>query len=163
MGHIGQKGLEILAKKGCFEGSEVTELEFCEDCVKGKTQRTSFGPAKHVTRNKLDSIHSDLWGSRNVPFSLSNSQYFISFTDDFTRKVWIYFLKHKSEAFKNFVIWKTMVETQSERKVKKLRTDNGLEFCNRAFDDFCKEHGIVRHKTCAYTPQQNGVAERLNN
>lgn len=55
-----------------------------------------------------------------------------------------------------------MVETQSERKVKKLRTDNGLEFCNREFDGFCKQEGIIRHRTCTYTPQKNGVAERLN-
>ena len=51
---------------------------------------------------------------------------------------------------------------QVERKVKKLRTDNGLEFCNLRFDQFCRDEGIVRHRTCTYTPQQNGVAERLN-
>lgn len=48
------------------------------------------------------------------------------------------------------------------KNVKCLRTDNGLEFCNVAFDNFCKQHGIERHRTCAYTPQQNGVAERMN-
>lgn len=55
-----------------------------------------------------------------------------------------------------------MVENQAERKVSTLRTDNGLEYCNKQFDVFCKDKGIVRHKTCAYTPQQNGVAERMN-
>jgi len=54
-----------------------------------------------------------------------------------------------------------MVEVQSERKVKRLRTDNGLEFCNHKFNDFCKQEGMVRHRTCTYTLQQNGVAERL--
>ncbi|CAA7028218.1 unnamed protein product [Microthlaspi erraticum] len=128
----------------------------------GKTHRSSFGPAQHVTKGKLDYIHSDLWGSPNVPISLGNSQYFISFIDDWSRKVWIYFLKSKDEAFDKFSEWKRMVELQSERKVKKLRTDNGLEFCNNRFDGLCKQAGIVRHKTCAYTPQQNGAAERLN-
>jgi transposase InsO family protein len=46
--------------------------------------------------------------------------------------------------------------------VKSLRTNNGLEFCNREFDDFCKAEGIVRHKTVMHTPQQNGIAERQN-
>lgn len=55
-----------------------------------------------------------------------------------------------------------MVENQLNRNVKCLRTDNGLEFCNSAFDNFCKTHGIERHRTCAYTSQQNGVAERMN-
>lgn len=43
------------------------------------------------------------------------------------------------------------------RSVKTLRTDNGLEFFNRVFDEFCGRKGIQRHRTCAYTPQQNGV------
>ena len=54
------------------------------------------------------------------------------------------------------------VENQVDTKVKYLRTDNGLEFCNLAFDEFCRKNGITRHRTCAYTPQQNGVAERMN-
>lgn len=74
----------------------------------------------------------------------------------------MYFLKSKDEAFASFTEWKKMVETQSDRKLKKLRTDNGLEFCNQKFDCFCKKEGRVRHRTCTYTPQQNGVAERLN-
>nr|AAC62132.1 copia-like retroelement pol polyprotein [Arabidopsis thaliana] len=83
-------------------------------------------------------------------------------TNDWSRKVWVYFLKTKDEAFASFTEWKKMVETQSERKLKHLRTDNGLEFCNHKFDEVCKKEGIVRHRTCTYTPQQNGVAERLN-
>ena len=55
-----------------------------------------------------------------------------------------------------------MVEVQTERKVKKLRTDNGLEFLNQEFVQFCKDEGMVRHKIVPYTPQQNGVAKRMN-
>jgi hypothetical protein len=54
------------------------------------------------------------------------------------------------------------MENQTGKKIKRLRTDNGLEFCNHQFDEFCKAEGIVRHKTVVYTPQQNGVAERMN-
>ena len=43
-----------------------------------------------------------------------------------------------------------------------MRTDNSGEFCSAEFDRFCKDHGIERHKTTPYTPQQNGVAERMN-
>nr|GFC29028.1 hypothetical protein [Tanacetum cinerariifolium] len=53
-------------------------------------------------------------------------------------------------------------ESQTGRKVKKLRTDNGLEFCNREFEKLCIESGIARHLTVAGMPQQNGVAERMN-
>jgi len=54
------------------------------------------------------------------------------------------------------------VENQVNKKIKVLRTDNGLEFCNLKFDEYCKKNGIERHRTCTYTPQQNGVAERMN-
>jgi transposase InsO family protein len=55
-----------------------------------------------------------------------------------------------------------MVETQTERKVKILYTDNGMEFCSNKFDEFCSNDGMVRHHTIPYTPQHNGVAERMN-
>lgn len=152
LGHVGQKGLEVLAKEGCIDKSSSTSLDFCEDCVIGKAHKVSFGKPKHVTKEKLDYVHSDLWGSPNVPDSLSSCHYFISFIDDWSRKVWIYFLRTKDEAFEKFVEWKKMVEIQSERKVKKLRADNGFEYCNLRFDKFCKEEGVVRHRTCTYTP-----------
>ena len=55
--------------------------------------------------------------------------------------------------FKTFKEWKTLLENQTGKKVKRLRTDNGLEFCNRDFDNFCKAEGILRHKTVVNTPQ----------
>ena len=82
--------------------------------------------------------------------------------DDHSRRVWIYFLRHKNEAFTKFKEWKIMVENQTGCKLKTLRTDNGLEFCNKEFNQFCTQNGITRHRTCTETPQQNGLAERMN-
>lgn len=48
------------------------------------------------------------------------------------------------------------------KKVKVLMTDNGLDFCNARFNDYCKKNIIEIHRTCTYTPQSNGVAERMN-
>ena len=50
----------------------------------------------------------------------------LTFIDDFSRKVWVYFLKYKSDVFSSFKQWKTMIENQTGKKVKWLRTDNGL-------------------------------------
>jgi transposase InsO family protein len=55
-----------------------------------------------------------------------------------------------------------MVEKQTKRKLKVLRTDNGMKFCSAAFKSFCRKDDIVRHHTVPHTPQQNGVAERMN-
>jgi transposase InsO family protein len=54
------------------------------------------------------------------------------------------------------------VDNQTGKKVKCLRTDNGTEHTNNEFKDFCEQYGIRRHFTVRKTPQQNGVAERMN-
>jgi hypothetical protein len=54
------------------------------------------------------------------------------------------------------------VENQIEKRIKVLRTDNGGEFCGKEFDQFCNKCGISRQNTTPYTPQQNGVAKRMN-
>eukprot|EP00253_Pinus_taeda_P035723 PITA_35723 len=64
-------------------------------------------------------------------------------------------------AFEYFMV-KALVENQTEKKIKVLRTDNGGEFCSKEFEEFCKKCGIAWQKTIPYTPQQNGVAERMN-
>lgn len=82
--------------------------------------------------------------------------------DDYSRRVWIYTLKYKYEALDRFKKWLLLVENQTNRKLKKLRTDNGLEFCSKEFNNFCSDRGIARHHTVPYTPQQNGLAKRMN-
>ncbi|AAF19226.1 Highly similar to Ta1-3 polyprotein [Arabidopsis thaliana] len=162
LGHMSMNNLKVLAGKGLIDRKEINELEFCEHCVMGKSKKVSFNVGKHTSEDALSYVHADLWGSPNVTPSISGKQYFLSIIDDKTRKVWLYFLKSKDETFDKFCEWKSLVENQVNKKVKCLRTDNGLEFCNSRFDSYCKEHGIERHRTCTYTPQQNGVAERMN-
>ena len=53
-------------------------------------------------------------------------------------------------------------ELQHGSKVKVIRSDNGKEYVNTFVGEFCAKHGTVHELTCPYTPQQNGVAERLN-
>lgn len=84
------------------------------------------------------------------------------FIDDSTRKVWVYFLKNKSDVFMTFKKWKSQVELESGCKVKCLRSNNGGEYVSHEFKKFCSEHGIHMEKTILNTPQQNGVAERMN-
>ena len=88
--------------------------------------------------------------------------YYGSFIDDFSRKTWIYFLRKKSEVFDRFKEFKALVKNQTEKIIKVLRIDNGGEFCENEFEEFYKKCGIERQKTTPYTPQHNGVAERMN-
>ena len=94
--------------------------------------------------------------------SLGGSRYYITFIDDCSRKVWIYFLKNKSNMFDTFKRWKVMVETKISLKLKCLRFDNGGEYIDRGFKEYCAANGIKMEKTIPRTLQQNGVAECMN-
>ena len=94
--------------------------------------------------------------------SLSGSEYFLTFIDDKTRHVWVYILKHKYQVFERFLEWKALVERSTGRKLKALRTDNGGEFTSTEFKDCLKREGIRHELSVPKTPEQNGVAERLN-
>ena len=136
-------------------------FDFCEHCVDGKHNRVSFPSGAKRANKILEIVHSDVFGLVSVP-SLDKSVYYVSFIDEFSRNTWIYFLRKKSEVFDGFKEFKALVENQTEKKIKVLRTDNGGEFCKKEFEEFCKKCGIARQKTTPYTPQQNGVAERMN-
>lgn len=88
--------------------------------------------------------------------------YFVSFIDDFSMKVLVYFIEHKSEVFDKFKQWKTQVEKQTRKQVKYLQTDNGLEYRLGEFLRQCKTEGISRHFTTPGVLVQNSVAKRMN-
>lgn len=94
--------------------------------------------------------------------SQGGAMYFITFIDDYSRYISVYFLKAKSDAlvvFKNYVM---ETERQTGNKLKRLRSDNGTEYVNTNFKRFLQDQGIVHETTVPYTPQQNGVSERAN-
>ena len=94
--------------------------------------------------------------------SLGGGEYFLTFTDDKSRYTWVYVLKSKDQVFERFLEWKALVERQSKHKLKALRTDNGGEYTSNAFEKYLRDEGIRHERTVPKTPQQNGVAERLN-
>ncbi|KAK1427083.1 hypothetical protein QVD17_15766 [Tagetes erecta] len=161
LGHISDQGLTELKKQLLIIDIDKSELEFCEHCVLGKSTRVKFGKGKHISKEVLEYVHADVWGPARTN-SLGGARYFLSIIDDYSRRVWVFILKTKNEVFDRFKEWKHLVEVQTGKKVKGLRTDNGMEFCGSVFNKFCKTHGIRRHLTVPGTPQQNGLAERMN-
>ncbi|KAI0992189.1 hypothetical protein K3495_g15997, partial [Podosphaera aphanis] len=134
----------------------------CEACIIAKSNRSkpSSRENTHIT-NKGEYIHSDLCG----PFPVSSyggALYYITFVDDATRFSSIRFLKFKSEASKITIDYITEMENQHDCKVKQFRTDNGGEYLNEILTRFFAQKGIRHDLTPPYSPESNGVAERLN-
>lgn len=164
LGHLNNMSIQTMQKKQLVKGlpDMKNEEKVCTVCNVGKQQRGKF-PKKSKWRatEKLELIHTDLCGPV-TPTSQSGKRYLMVLVDDYSRKTWIYFLTKKSEAFETFKVFKNLVEKEAKTVIRGLRTDRGGEFCSDKFNQFCKDNGIKRQLTAAYTPQQNGVAERRN-
>jgi hypothetical protein len=101
LGHMSQLGLAELSKRGLLKGYTNNELKFCEHCVFGKHKRVKFNTSVHTTEDILDYVHADLWGP-SQKHSLGGCRYMLTIIDDYSRRVFPYFLKHKHEAFDAF-------------------------------------------------------------
>ena len=156
LGHVSEKDLEILQKREMIDGESFSKLEFCEECFMGKQTRVSFVEGKHDSRGVLEYVHMDVWGPTPVA-SLGGAKYYISFIYDFSRKVWVYVMKAKSEAFARFKEWRALVENESGKSLKILRSDNAGEYVSGVFLDYCKHNGIRRHFTTPGDRNQIGL------
>ena len=110
---------------------------------------------------KLELVHTDVCGPMQTQ-SFGGSHYFITFIDDYSCYCYTYFLKKKSEVLEKFKEFKASVENEFKMKIEALRADRGGEYLSNEFQQFLKECGIRPEFTAAYSPQQNGVSERLN-
>ena len=119
-------------------------MDFYESCVYGKQKKGSFvKTGKENKKKKLELVHTYVWGLAKVS-SLASSHYYVTFIDDSIRKVWVYFLRRKSDVFQTFKKWKCLVENETGKKLKCLRFDNGGEYCSHGFEDYCSNNGIHR-------------------
>ncbi|GFV76766.1 retrovirus-related Pol polyprotein from transposon TNT 1-94 [Trichonephila clavipes] len=94
--------------------------------------------------------------------SQGGNKYFLSIIDDYSRKVTVFPIRNKSDVFHTFIRFQKRAERFLSKKVIAVRTDGGLEFCNKDMDNFLTELGIKHEVTNSYTPEMNGVAERFN-
>lgn len=138
-----------------------TEMLNCETCLKGEQVKKSFKRSETNSTEILQLIHSDLMGPQNTR-SLGHALYLLTFIDDYSNKVFVYFSKKKSETFNRFVEFKKYIENQTGEKIEAIRMDNGGEYMSAIFENYSTRKGIEHEKTIPYTPEQNGTAERMN-
>ncbi|UYV69220.1 hypothetical protein LAZ67_6002864, partial [Cordylochernes scorpioides] len=164
--HVNAYTIAKMAKNQSVRGLNCSPAkpEKCEDCLIGKSYRLPFLQHSHKEEKEimpLDLVHADLMGPLDV-LSWGGAKYVLTIIDESTRYTSVFFLKNKGETLGKVKEWIQESEKQTSRKLKRIRTDNGLEFCSKEWDTFCTSVGIVHEHTMTYTPQQNGVAERMN-
>ncbi|GJX06381.1 putative ribonuclease H-like domain-containing protein [Tanacetum coccineum] len=165
LGHINFKNLNKLVKGNLVRGlpSKVFKNDHtCVACHKGKQHRASCkAKLERLITKPLHTLHMDLFGPTSVK-SINHASYCLVITDDCTRFCWVFFLASKDETSGILQTFIRQIENQLSHKVKIIRSDNGTEFKNRDMLEFCGNKGIKQEYSNARTPQQNGVAERMN-
>ncbi|GJY30767.1 putative ribonuclease H-like domain-containing protein [Tanacetum coccineum] len=165
LGHINFKNLNKLVKGNLVRGlpSKVFRNDHtCVACHKGKQHRASCkAKLERLIIEPLHTLHMDLFRPTSIK-SINHASYCLVITDDCTRFSWVFFLASKDETsgiLQNFI---RQIENQLNHRVKIIRSDNGTEFKNRDMLEFCRNKGIKQEYSNARTPQQNGVAKRMN-
>jgi hypothetical protein len=82
--------------------------------------------------------------------------------DDYSHYSWVFFLESKDQVFEHFWLLALRLNNEHPNCLKAIHSDNGIEFRNASFDEFCLEHGIDQQFSAPCVPQQNGVVERKN-
>lgn len=134
----------------------------CESCKINKFRRKTFKSINKIrSKSPLELLYADVWGPCRE-MGREGERYYLTIVDDFSRKTSLYPIVEKSEVPCIIRHHINRAECFLGKKVKNIRTDNGGEFVNNYLKDFFLEKGIKHELTNPYTPEQNGVVERLN-
>jgi 5'-3' exoribonuclease 2 len=116
--------------------------EVCEECVQAKQHKNNFSKdARSKSKVILEVIYSDVCGPIQLDLIVGN-RYFVTFIDDFSRKLWTYLIKKKSEMIEVFARFKSMVEIQSGRKLKIIMSDGCEEYVSKTSKSYMRNKGL---------------------
>jgi hypothetical protein len=161
LGHAGEEKMRLLQTSVDGIPAMVPgQRRTCETCALTKSARTINRDASERTTKPLQRVYTDFWGPYSVP-TPTGARYILTFTDDYTRRSWIYLTRTRTELYDRFREWQMTAERQSNEKLQAIRCDNAGEYQALAAR-LRQENGVVLEFTTPYTPEQNGVAERLN-
>ena len=142
---------------GPINNIDYSGLSKCQICVTFKLTRNTCGSVTRETK-LLELIHSDL-GYLKLTMTRGSKKFYVTFIDDYSRFTRVYLGRNKDEAFDMFLSYKTEVENQLDRKIKRIRSDRGGDI---PLNDYCEKEGIIHEVTPPYSPKSNRVAERKN-
>ena len=124
-------------------------------CNINKNHKLPFTKSSIAFSSPLDVIFSDVWTSPISSFDGFN--YYVIFVDHYTKYIWLYPLRRKSDVHSTFVAFKQLVENYFTTTIKTLYIDNGGEFL--VLRSFLATLGITHLTTPPHTPKHNGYSE----
>lgn len=123
----------------------------CQVCPIAKQTRLSFSLSSILCVAPFELIHIDIWGAYRVK-SHSGASYFLTLVDDFFCATWVYLMQHKSQSQYYIQTFISFIKTRYNTHIKRIRTDNGLEFFHNEFQHFLHLEGIIHEHSWVETP-----------
>ena len=167
LGHLSTSSMKSLIRNNAVDGLNITNHDLkkqclCETCQYAKMHKSPFNSkASEPATQILDRVHSDLCGPIPVP-TFTDKRYLCTIIDEKSRYTFGFLLGAKSEAPETIRHWHKEVTNQTGVTLKEFHSDSGGEFINKELEQYFKEHGVKQSTTTTATPQNNGVAERMN-
>ena len=122
LGHVNEKCILKLHQDGLIHSFDLESFETCESCLIGKITKAPFAGHSERASDLLGLIHVDVCGPISS-IARRAYQYFITFPDDFSIYGYIYLMRHESESFEKFKLFKNEVQNQLGKNIKTLRSD----------------------------------------
>ena len=97
-----------------------------------------------------------------LKISYSGYKFFVTFLDDFSRKLWVYPIKAKSQVYNKFIDFYELMKNVYGLSLKTLKSDRGCEYINSDFNKFVCKNGIEFIHSEPGAHEQNWRFERLN-
>ncbi|SPC62924.1 uncharacterized protein UHOD_11880 [Ustilago sp. UG-2017b] len=163
LGHPGRDKAKAITSK--LKDKHTMELDpnttlTCEQCIRSKSTSAWMGQGSSERAvGPLDLIHVDL---------IIDSSHMTEYTctlvlvDGHSKYVYAQSLTRKSHAFMQLKRIVSFLETQTDRKLKAIRSDQGTEWKSNDALEWSLEKGIEWQTTVGYNSKQNGRVERMN-
>jgi hypothetical protein len=119
LGHINEKYIERLHKDGLLSSFYFESFDTCESCLLGEMSRAPFTGQSERASYLLGLVQTDVCGPMSS-VAKGGFQYFITFTDDFSRYGYVYLMRHKCESFEKFKEFQNEVQNQLGKTIKFL-------------------------------------------
>lgn len=119
LGHISEKCMKKLHDDGLLNSFDLGSFETCESCLLGKMTKAPFTGQTERASDLLALIHTYACGPMSTT-ARGGFQYFITFTDDFSRYGYFYLMRHKLESFEKFKEFQCEVQNQLGKTTKFL-------------------------------------------
>lgn len=157
--HINAKTLKQMLERKGYE--VIPDFVNCNSCLEAKMPRASFTTKPDAARApRIGWIHSDVCSVSTR--SYGGHHHFLTLTDDFSRFRKIYFIRSKTEVTDRIIQFMRWFKLRTGQHMYHLHSDNGTEFTGKRLQKALQDVGCDFSSSPPYTPELNGVSERLN-